>query len=132
GISILGVLILAPALVGQASPDSEKAGGLPTDWSHYHVIFSRPATPERAQKVEQDERYWQQRRRQSPAKLIEAARVREPEPRGGLLPELRLDPSDWFPGRNRNGFKGDWAEDIGPSATVGAGNFPAKFSFSTS
>jgi len=132
GISILGVLILAPALTGQASPDSEKSAGLPTDWSHQHVIFSRPATPERAQKVEQDERYWQQRRRQSPAKLIEAARVREPEPRGGLLPELRLDPSDWFPGRNRNGFKGDWAEDIGPSATVGAGNFPAKFSFSTS
>src|SRR5208283_4863824 len=79
GISILGVLILAPVLAGQASPDSEKSAGLPTDWSHHHVIFSRPATPERAQKVEQDERYWQQQRRQSPAKLIEAARVRDAE-----------------------------------------------------
>jgi hypothetical protein len=132
GISILGVLILSPALMGQASSDSQKAVGIPTDWSHHHVIFSRPATPEQARRVEKHERYWQQQRRRSPAKLREAATLRDVENGDALLPELRLDPSEWFGGKNKNhqGFKGDWAQDIGPGATVGDINYPAKFSFS--
>ena len=41
GISILGVLVLSRAVVGQVSKESEAA--LPTDWSHHHLIFSKPA-----------------------------------------------------------------------------------------
>jgi len=131
GISILGVLILSPALMGQGSPEAEKVDSLPTDWSHHHVIFSRPGTAEQAKRVEQSERYRQQQRRQSPARLREAAKLREVENGGALLPELQLDPRDGFPGRNKNqGLKGDWSQDIGPGATVGAMNYPAKFSFS--
>src|SRR5260370_7616297 len=43
--------------------------------------------------------------------------------------------SDWFGWRRhrrpgpRNSLKRDWSVSLGPNATVGAGNFPAKFSF---
>ena len=69
GISILAVLTLSSALLGQVSRDSEAAGPAISDWSNHHVVFSRPATAEQAVRVEQDPRYWQQIRRQSPALL---------------------------------------------------------------
>src|SRR4029077_15363958 len=72
GISILGVLALSPASLGQAARDSEAAVPLVTDWSHHHVIFSRPATAEQTERVQRDPRYWQQLSRQSPKRLPEA------------------------------------------------------------
>ncbi len=85
GISILGVLIFSPALVGQDSKESEAAFPVPSDWSYHHLIFSKPATAEQAKRVQQDPRYWQQMARQSPATL------REAETDGALVPELH-----WF------------------------------------
>src|SRR4249920_2791688 len=44
GVSLSGLLVLGWVLTGQAArPDSQ---GLPTDWTHRHVIFSEPATYE--------------------------------------------------------------------------------------
>ncbi|MGC2367328.1 MAG: hypothetical protein WA555_20160 [Candidatus Sulfotelmatobacter sp.] len=111
GISILGVLTLPSALVGQASRAPGADVPLPTDWSHHHLIFSRPATAERAKRVERDPRYWQQQYRQL-AKLPQRHRP---------LPKKSKTAS--------KGLKRDWSEDLGGSATVGAGNYPAKFSF---
>ena len=46
---------------------------VPTDWSHQHVIFSKPATPEVAARVNRDPRYWQQRYRTRFQLLLPAA-----------------------------------------------------------
>jgi hypothetical protein len=124
GISIILVLTLPPALLGQASPDSEAAVPVTTDWSHHHVIFSRPATTKQAQRVQQDPRYWQQQYRQSSASLPEAPND------GALAPELQSGSSASLPGKNQK-LKRDWSQDIGSGASVSAGNFPAKYSFSS-
>ena len=127
GISILGVLVLSPALVGQVSQESE--AGFPTDWSHHQLIFSQPATPEQAQRVQQDPRYWQQMARHSPARL------REAETGVALVPELRLGSKPAALGESRKikgespKIKKDWAQDLGSGASVGATNYPAKYSF---
>src|SRR5271170_7422563 len=73
GISILGALTLSPALLGQASPESEGAAPVITDWSHQHVVFSKPATAEQARRIERDPRYRQQRLRQGQAGSMLAA-----------------------------------------------------------
>jgi hypothetical protein len=120
GISILGVLTLSPALLGQTSPDSSPAS-LPTDWSHHHVIFSKPATTEQARRLQQDVRYRQQLARQSaatlPAKLS-----------GALAAKLQPGSNAVLSGKN-HGIKRDWSQDMGLGAKVAAGNFPAKFAF---
>ena len=128
GISILGVLTLSPALLGQSTPDREVAVPVVTDWSSRQLIFSKPATAEQARRVEQDPRYLQQQYRQSPASL------REAEIDGALAPELRYS-SELGISRERQrthrnpGIDKDWSLDLGSSATVGATNYPAKISF---
>jgi hypothetical protein len=37
--------------------------GMPHDWTHHHVIFSNPTTPELARAASMDARYWHQRLR---------------------------------------------------------------------
>ncbi len=112
---------LSPALLGQAASGIKADAGLPTDWSHHHVIFSRPATAEQTARVQRDPRYWQQIARQSPARLTEARRS------DALASELQVDANAKLPVKNHK-LQRDWAEDLGSSATVGAGNYPAKYS----
>ncbi len=119
GISILGVLVLSRALAGQVSKESEAS--FPTDWSHQHLIFSKPATAEQAKRVQQDPRYWQQIIRRSPAT------VQESERGGGQVPELERG-SKAVSGKRKE-IKKDWSQDLGSGASVGAGNYPAKYSF---
>src|SRR5271170_7029314 len=66
-ISILGALTLSRASMGQASPGTAAAAPAIDDWTYHHVIFSKPATAEQAMRLEQDPRYRQQIRRQSPS-----------------------------------------------------------------
>jgi hypothetical protein len=120
GISIFAVLTLSPALVGQASPDSEAAFGLPTDWSHHHVIFSKPGSAEQARRVQRDPRYWQQLSRRSSALVV----TEKNDPASGLQPDSNAS----RPAKNGH-LNGDWSQDIGSGATVGATDFPAKYSF---
>lgn len=124
GISILAVLGLSTALLVQASPEFDAGAPVVTDWSHHHVIFSRPATAEQAERVARDPRYWQQLRRQSPATLPEV------ETGAALASTLQSGSNESSPGKNQ-GLSGDWAEDMGSGATMGAGNYPAKFSFNS-
>jgi hypothetical protein len=44
GVSLSGLLVLGWVLTGQAAKPVQE--GLPTDWSHSHVIFSPPASDE--------------------------------------------------------------------------------------
>ncbi len=121
GFSMLGALILSPALLGQTAADREATGPVMSDWTQHHVIFSQPATREQAQRVEQDVRYWQQLRRQTPANLA------GPET-GALASELQPG-ADARPADRNLKLGADWAEDLGTGGSVGATNYPAKFSF---
>jgi hypothetical protein len=118
GISILGALTLSSASLGQAPADSEASGPVTTDWSNHHLIFSRPATAEQAKRLQQDPRYAQQLARQS------RARLPEQETAGAVPSAVQSGAKASLPGLN-----GDWSEDMGSGATVGANNFPAKYSF---
>ncbi len=89
---------------------------MPTDWTRSHLIFSKPANPEQARRVEQDPRYGQQLRREAPQM------PQTPKP---FASELTGSTEH---GENHN-LKRDWAEDLGSGASVGAGNYAAKFSF---
>jgi hypothetical protein len=125
GISILTVSILSPALLGQASPDSKAAAPVLSDWSDHHVIFSRPATAERAKRVEQDPRYWRQLGREAQAKLPGVGVEIKTD---AMIPSLQ-PVSNALLGKDQ-GFV-DWSEDMGTGASVGAGNYPAKVTFTT-
>jgi hypothetical protein len=129
GISILALLTLSSALLGQASRDPGTVGHAISDWSNHHVVFSKPATAERAALVEKDPRYWQQIRSQLPAlpagqtDRVETDRT-ETEP--VLAPEWTFPPRG-----GTQGSTGFWSEDMGNGATTGAGDYPAKFSLNT-
>ncbi|MFZ1010608.1 MAG: hypothetical protein WAN65_27460, partial [Candidatus Sulfotelmatobacter sp.] len=111
-VSMLGAPLLATTLLGQAVPDSGASLPIISDWSQRHLIFSQPATPEHAARVQQDPRYWQQYQR---SKLI-------PQKQAPDVAEQDNVPSP--------DSHGDWSENMGTGATVGAGNFPAKYSLS--
>jgi hypothetical protein len=81
-----------------------------TDWSHRHLIFSQPNSPLDGSKLSRDPRYVQQWIRRNAEK-----RDRGHGGRGG-----QPEPSH---------IQGDWNVYLGNPATVGAGNYPAKFSF---
>lgn len=122
GLSVLVLLTLSPALFGQApaansrglSPDARAAGPLITDWSSHHIVFSKPATARQAERAKKDFRYWQQLRRQSAARLPD--------------PQFDSDAVSLAKKKKKKPL-GDWSEDLGIGATLGAINFPAKYQF---
>jgi hypothetical protein len=126
GVSVLGVLASSPALFGQGSSGKEATIPVPNDWSHRSLIFSRPATTEQAQRVQRDPRYWQQRYRGQLPVMLPAAQSRE-----ALASQLRKNNEDVKDLRERRRRKpeGLWEQSLGSGGSVGAGNYPAKFSF---
>lgn len=121
GVSILGVLIMSSALFGQTDPAGAKPIPVPTDWSHQHVVFSKPATTEQAAIAEQDARYWQQlHRRELPIFPLERNADQD-----SSAPAF----AGATPSRKNQALNQDWQENMGSGANVGAGNYPAKFSF---
>jgi hypothetical protein len=57
--------------VGVDRPGSQAGReGMPTDWSHRHVIFSEPSTFEQVGQITSDPRYWQQWYRQNVARAL--------------------------------------------------------------
>jgi hypothetical protein len=94
---------------------------IPEDWSHHHVVFSNPGKAEDAarkgklgqwSRVTSDERYQMQL-------LRNTLRVRRPF-------------KPFRPGEaRRQDLKKDWSMYMGPGATVGADQYPAKFTFDT-
>jgi hypothetical protein len=114
-VSLSGLVVLGWVLTGQAAKPADRGIPLPTDWSHSHVIFSRPATEEQMRSVADDPRYWQQLHRQAQSLVL--------SPEASSLPSIQAG--------GRAASKGLWSEDLGPSATPGAGNYPAKFAFNS-
>jgi hypothetical protein len=128
GIPMLGAFIVCPASLGQTIPAAEKEIPSPidpvlTDWSHHHVIFSRPGTAEQAARLEKDPRYLQQRYRNEVPPMAPMV-----EPRDDIALELPIG-SHSSPAVNSKKLNGDWQENLGSGASVGAANYPAKYSF---
>jgi hypothetical protein len=104
--------------------------GVPTDWSHRHVVFSDPGTEaeaikagthDRWLKIVNDPRYAiQQLQRQQPGQ----------GPAGALVASLlaAAPPSDDTPDKKRK--HRDWSMDLGTGSDA-PNTFPAKWSFST-
>jgi hypothetical protein len=127
GVSILGVLTVSPALLGQASPESAAAAPVISDWSHNHLIFSKPATAEQARQVERDPRYWQQQfMSSSRQRAAEAGGARAPE---GYSSKFAVSSARHRGGGGNSGIDKDWSLDLGTGASVGATNYPAKVAF---
>ena len=124
-VALSGILATAVSLTSFAGETKKPAASetpVVTDWSHSHLIFSQPRTPEQAARMQKDIRYQQQQARHT-AHPEATLRTGEEESR------LRL----WRRHHRRWGGRRmhrDWSVDLGPGATVGAGRFPAKYSFS--
>ncbi len=126
---MISAVLISP---GREAFSSFNKIGMPQDWTHRHVIFSSPATLEMALQVRQDPRFWHQWYRRN---------IRRELPAGAAVPGgpdadyLNRFGGDWFrrwrplEQLRGPGLKRDWAISLGPNATVGAGNSPAKFSF---
>jgi len=120
GVGLVGLVILGCVLTGQAAKPARQGIPLPTDWSHSHLIFSQPNSVEQLARLEEDPRFEQQLYRRYQALRLPAA------------PEDDAESASQFGfwGRNPRS-QGLWQQTLGAGATVGAGNFPAKFSFSS-
>ena len=114
---LLGLVALGWVLTGQAAKPAPH--GFPTDWSHQQVIYSQPATAERARLLESDPRYQQQWLRRNVARFLPAG--------GAAEAVLRFSNAQ---SNQKTRIHKDWSENLGAGASVGAGNFPAKWSFS--
>jgi hypothetical protein len=114
GVSLSGLVLLGWVLTGQAAKPAPE--GLPTDWTHRHIIFSQPSTFEQVRQVTKDPRYWQQFYRQAVTPVVS-----DPEP------DQTMPANFGFVGNP--GQQGDWSEDLGSNPSGVAGNYPAKYSF---
>ncbi len=140
GVGLIGMFGLAFLLWGQEPVPTHARISVPQDWSHRHVVFSNPITLEQSLRVKQDARFWHQWYRRNVRQAIPVAEsaVDDPQKQDEDLPWLDADWFGWFgrfyrrhrrPPPPRNSLKRDWSISLGPNATVGAGNYPAKFSF---
>jgi hypothetical protein len=139
GVGLIGMITLGFVLWGQEPVSPHARISMPHDWSHRHVVFSNPTTLEQSLRVGQDARFWHQWYRRNIHQTVPVAESTFDESREQDETLSWLD-GDWFGwfGRfhrrhrrplPRNTLKRDWAISLGPNATVGAGNYPAKFSF---
>lgn len=88
---------------------SEQRVSLVTDWSHRHMMFSAPKSLAHAFALSRNPRYVQQLIRRN-------------------VERKHHHWMEWWP-EWTNPIHADWSESMGTNATVGADQFPAKFSF---
>ena len=125
---IVFALAFAALLSGQPAQSSRI--GFPEDWSHRHLVFSNPGTFREAlargefekwEKTVSDPRFLQQQMKQSAAAsaapTLMSADVAAPSGSAALSRT------------KKETLKRDWNVTLGAGGTVGAGNYPAKFSF---
>jgi hypothetical protein len=109
-------LVFALFLAREAKAgDEQEHKHLVTDWSHRRLVFSEPHSLMQRFQLSSNTRYVQQVRRKS----AERRGIGRDEWRWYHAPE---DP---------HSLKGDWSMNMGAGATVGAGNYPAKYTFNS-
>lgn len=119
GSAGLTVLVFA-AITSAQGP--QKRVSLPSDWSHQHIVFSKPSNILREWRVQQDPRYWHQTMRRAAMEV--APNMVDAAGRFG----------DFHFGRGKlDTMTRDWAVSLGAGASTGttghAGQYPAKFQF---
>jgi hypothetical protein len=108
------VCLLAFRLSSQQENQNSRRIPLVEDWTIHHMVFSQPANMSQAAQARKDAHYWLQYYRQNePAMADNGA---GPSASSGTL-------------SGAHGTHGDWGVPLTGGATVGAGNYPAKFSF---
>ena len=110
---LLGAAVMSTMVI-VVRGTSAKNGPVPlaTDWSHRHLIFSQPHSLLDSFKLSSNPRYVQQ--------WIRRNFEKKSDPEGGRGRGRHQEP---------NRIQGDWNVYLGNLGTVGAGNYPAKFSF---
>lgn len=121
GVASSGLVVLGWVLTGNAAKPARHGVPLPSDWTHQHLIFSRPGTAEELARVSKDPRYQQQMYRREQALMLPASVADAGT--AALMAQ--------FSNKRRKQLKRDWSEFLGSHASAGAGNYPAKFSFDT-
>ncbi|MGC1489882.1 MAG: hypothetical protein WA798_00825, partial [Candidatus Acidiferrum sp.] len=104
-VALLALVIVVRKTNAQSGPVH-----LATDWSHHHLIFSQPHSLLDSFKLSANPRYAAQWMRRNAEKRTDR------NGRRGHAPQT-------------NGIHGDWNVYLGNFGTVGAGNYPAKYSF---
>ncbi len=141
GVGLVGMVTVAFLMWAQEPSPKHARIALPQDWSHRHVVFSNPTTLEQSLRVKQDARFWHQWYLRNVRQVVPAEESAFDESRESdeNLPWADGDWFGWFGWFHRrhhrptprNLLKRDWSISLGPNASVGAGNYPAKFSFDT-
>ena len=141
GVFIFATALVALSLSGQQS--SHTRTSLVTDWSSRHVVFSTPTTAAKLAEVSQDPRYQQQwiRRNMHPAPPTDGEATNGAAENAGAndaeetaAASLGGPGAGWGTGgslgdrKPKGALKGDWTTSLGPAASVGADEYPAKFS----
>src|SRR5262249_40006862 len=116
---VFTLVALAWILTGQAAGPVKKRVSLPSDWSHRHVVFSNPTTADEYARVANEPRYLQQLYRRSAASAQLASVRLGASPIAAAVLSPKLKPT----------MRRDWAVNLGSGASMGQGNYPAKFGF---
>jgi len=119
--------------------DPKPTPGVPEDWTHHHVIFSNPGTfgdaakdgtVEAWNKIALDQRYQVQQLKRD---ILRRRFAGTPDYAGRLAIlkewEDALEDRARRPNAGEQQLKTDWSMDLGTGAKVGAGQYPAMFSF---
>ena len=109
---VIGGAILSALVAIHEAKAGDEPVHLVTDWSHRHLVYSAPTSLRKRFQLSSDHRYVQQWLRRK----AEKRDVRN-EWRWHRAPE------------NPHEIQGDWSMNMGSGAKVGAGTYPAKYSF---
>jgi hypothetical protein len=109
-ISISVAILIALVVVVRGTSAQNGPVHMATDWSHRHLIFSQPHSLMDGFKLSANPRYVQQWMRRNAEKKGKG--------NGGVGDQPQT-----------NAIQRDWNVYLGNLGTVGAGNYPAKFSF---
>src|SRR5438477_990409 len=118
-VALGATVLLAGGLFGQGNSNSAPGRlSLPDDWSHQHVVFSAPKSPQDAAKLQKDARFLQQQLKRNIAgsrnpNVTNPAAGTNKKPAGPSTPQ------------------GDWSVSMGgsSSAHIAPAMFPAKYNF---
>ena len=119
GVGLSGLVALGLVLTGEGAKPAKHERSITTDWSHRHLVFSRPPSAEQFNRISKDPRYAQQIQRGEQALML----PRELADADFVATALSVVK------RQGKKLRRDWSEDLGAGAGSGAGNYPAKFSF---
>jgi hypothetical protein len=115
---VLTLVVLAWILAGQAALPVKRRVSLPTDWSHRHVVFSNPTNAAEYERVIDEPRFLQQLyRREFPAAPVRVSAETVSTLAKKVSPKAVTT------------MHRDWSVSLGSGASMGQGNYPAKFGF---